>query len=134
MKRDIDFSDIHDLVIAIAKDFDTLGNPEWNVYLINFHQTAIQNVLVSSDGYGKINGEERQTTTLRHFFQEVPALDYVKVEPIMEEVFGLHNRYWVSFYIDGKVFDKRYVFEPNVMLESELDMIPFVNREGVFLR
>ena len=110
------------------------GENIWNVFLINLHIVPIKNVIVSSRGYGEINGEMKRTSTLRHFFEEIPDLEFTRVEPIMENTFGLTNEFWVSFYIDGKIYDKQYIFLPETINEKNFTKIPLLNVEGVMIR
>jgi hypothetical protein len=71
---------------------------------------------------------------LRHFYEEIPDLEFTRVEPIMENTFGMTNEYWVSFYIDGQVYDKKYVFLPESITEKNFTMIPLLNVAGVMIR
>lgn len=94
MKKDINPSQIKDVAITVVKEVNELNQDEWNVYLINMTDEKLQQVLVSSRGYLKLeNGEETKTTTLRHALGDVEPMSFVKIEPIMENVFGLHNEY-----------------------------------------
>lgn len=133
MKKDIHTPAVEDLVMAIVLE-DVDGENVWNVFLINLHIVPIKNVIVTSRGYGEINGERRSTSTLRHFYEEIPDLEFTRVEPIMENTFGLTNEYWVSFYIDGQVYDKKYVFLPESISEKNFTNIPLLNVEGVMIR
>lgn len=133
MKKDIDFTPVEDIVMAVILEEEN-GVNIWNVFLINLHIVPIKNVIVTSRGYGEIKGETKKTSTLRHFFEEIPELEYTRVEPIMDNTFGLTNEYWVSFYIDGQIYDKRYVFLPETISEKNFTKIPLVNVEGVMIR
>lgn len=133
MKKDIHQPTVEDIVMAIVLEEDN-GQNVWNVFLINLHIVPIRNVIVTSRGYGEINGQPRTTSTLRHFYEEIPDLEFTRVEPIMENTFGMTNEYWVSFYIDGQVYDKKYVFLPESISEKNFTMIPLLNVAGVMIR
>ncbi|MBI3511189.1 MAG: hypothetical protein HY064_11035 [Bacteroidetes bacterium] len=133
MKKDIDRPEVEDLALAVVLE-EANGENVWNVFLVNLHIVPIKNVIVSSKGYGELNGEVKKTSTLRHYFEEIPALEFTRVEPIMENTFGLTNEYWVSFYIDGKIYDKQYIFLPETINEKHFTKIPLLNVEGVMLR
>ena len=133
MKKDIHSPTVEDIVMAIVLEDDN-GQNVWNVFLINLHIVPIKNVIVTSRGYGEINGQPRSTSTLRHFYEEIPDLEFTRVEPIMENTFGMTNEYWVSFYIDGQVYDKKYVFLPESITEKNFTMIPLLNVAGVMIR
>ena len=90
--------------------------------------------MIVSKGYGEINGESRETSTLRFFFDEIPAGDFTKVETIMDFAFGLSNEYWLSFYIGDTIYDKRYVFLPETISEKNFTKVPIIGIEGVMIK
>ena len=94
----------------------------------------ITNVLVTSKGYGNLKGEKKKTTTLRHFIEEVQPLDFKLIEPIMPEVFELNNEYWLSYYLEGVIHDKKYVFVKGSIVEENMIDLPFINARGVLIR
>ena len=111
MIKDIDEPKVEDIALAAVPEKNTeSGVDEWNIYLINLKDIEIVNVLIASRGYGVVKEEKVETSQLRHFVESIPPQSYVKVEPIMENLFALNNQYWVSFYIDREIFDKKYVF------------------------
>ena len=97
MIKDIIFPEVEDIAIAIVQDIE--GLEEYDVYLINLKSADIKNVMVVSTGYGLVNDKQIKTSTLRHFFDEVKQHDFIKIEPIQKEVFGLSNEYWLSFHL-----------------------------------
>lgn len=132
MIKDIVFPEVEDIAVAIAQEIE--GLDEYNVYLINLKSVNIKNILVSSSGYGLINEQHRKTSVLRHYFEELKQQDYVVIEPITKEVFGLSNEYWVSFTIGDKLLDKKFVFLPESIIESNFQMIPFIDKMGVIIK
>lgn len=133
MKKDIEHLEVEDLAMAIVLEEEN-GQNVWNVFLINLHIVPIKNIIVTSRGYGELNGEIKKTSTLRHFFDELPELEFTRVEPIMENTFGLTNEFWVSFYINDKIYDKQYIFLPETINLKNLTKIPILNAEGVMIR
>lgn len=134
MRKDIHLPVVEDIAIAVIKEEDGNGDAQWNVYLLNLKESAIEGVLVSSRGYGVKNGEKVQTSTLRHFLDVVPAKTFVKIEPIMEELFALGNEFWVSFYLDQAMYDKKYVFVAETIKEENFTLVPLINKRGVMIR
>lgn len=140
MKKDIIPPLVEDIAIAIVQENDSplaetlKSEEEWNVYIINLKKDKIHNVLVTSRGYGLLNGEERKTSTLRHYVEELPPNSYAIIEPIMQEVFPLSNEYWVSFYIDKTIFDKKFVFVPETISKDYMINIPLVNKKGIMIK
>ncbi len=135
MKKDINPSKVEDVAVAVVKEKNELDQEIWNVYLINQKSKSIENVLVSSKGYlTKINGNETKTSALRHSIGNVEANNYVLIEPIMENVFGLHNEYWVSFFQNNEMLDKKYIFLAETIKEENLINIPLINKPGVMIK
>ena len=130
MKKDIEKSTVEGVTLAIKLD-TSKKEPHWTVHLINSNDFDLENVMVASKGYGKQNGEEQLTSTLRHFFEQVGARSVQQVEVITSEVFHLFNEYWVSYYVDRKVFDKKFTFVPDSIQEENLMFIPELNAKGV---
>jgi len=133
LKKDIEHLEVEDLAMAIVLEEEN-GQNVWNVFLINLHIVPIKNIIVTSRGYGELNGEIKKTSTLRHFFEELPELEFTRVEPIMENTFGLTNEFWVSFYINDKIYDKQYIFLPETINLKNFTKIPILNAEGVMIR
>jgi hypothetical protein len=131
MKKDIDFKPVEGVSIAVATERNNLGESVWNVYLINNNDSYLDNVLVTSKGYGSHEGEEIKTSVLRHMFEQVQPKSFVKVEPIDPAIFHIKNEYWVSYYIGKKIFDKKFIFVPDSIVESNLIDIGMLNRRGV---
>jgi hypothetical protein len=89
---------------------------------------------VTSRGYGSHDGEEVKTSVLRHFFDYIDPMSAVRVEPIDRQVFGLNNEYWVSFYIGSTIYDKKYLFLPETIMEENFSKIPVIDKMGVMIR
>lgn len=137
MKQDIKFDPVEGVSIAIVPDSvegtgDT-STPTWTVYLLNSNDTALDNVLIAADGYGtQPTGEAVRTTTLRYHFEQVAPESATPVELIDPAVFHLTNQYWVSYYQDGRIFDKKFLFVPDAIVPANLSPLPLLDgRPGV---
>lgn len=133
MKKDLPLNLVEDISVAVVLEAESPTAKVWNVYLINEKDIAIQNVLVSSKGYGIKDGKDVKTTVLRHFIGDMEAHSSKKIEAIDPQVFGLTNEYWLSYYIDGTIYDKKYVFLPESIVDENLIKIPLVNKPGVMI-
>jgi len=51
----------------------------------------------------------------------------------MEQVFGLANEYWVSFWEHDKMYDKKFIFLPETITEQNMKMIPVIGKKGVLI-
>jgi hypothetical protein len=135
MIRDIPDLKVKDIAIAVVPRQDQSADEDlWDSYLINLHEEPISNVLINSRGYGEIDGEKVKTTILRHYFEEIGPLQIVKIEPIQIKLFGITNEYWVSFVLNGHMYDKKYVFVNGSISEENFTTIPFLNLKGVMIR
>lgn len=119
--------------VAVIHEEGEENEMVWNVYLINFNNALIDGVLISSKGYGSINNEEVKTSVLRHMLHEIDALDYGKIEPLHEDLFTLNNEYWVSFYLDGKIYDRKFVFVENTIDKNRLAHINVIDKKGILI-
>lgn len=134
MKEDIQAPEVKDIGLAVVQEENMEGDGMvWNCYLLNMKRVVIEGVLVSSKGYGKVTGEEKETSMLRHFLDEVPPRCAKRIEPIMENLFGLNNEYWVSFFEDGKMYDKKFVLLPETISEENFTEVPLMGMRGVLL-
>ena len=131
MKEHINFEPVEGVAIAIAKEEDELGQAVWNVFLINNNNFELENVIVASKGYGEHNGEQVRTSVLRHLFATVEPKSAVKVEAIDPAIFHITNEFWVSYYVGSKIFDKKYLFVPESIIEDHLVDISILNARGV---
>lgn len=135
MIKDIIRPEVKDVAVAIVKEFDEeYAEDIWNVYLLNLKDVPLAGVLITSRGYGMIDDEKRETSVLRQKFEDLPPAAFALIEPIMEEVFGLTNEYWVSFYIDGVIYDKKFIFVPETIHEENFTQIPLLNLAGVLIK
>jgi hypothetical protein len=133
MKKDLPENIVEDISVAVVLEGETPDVKNWIVYLINEKNVQLNNVLVSSKGYGEKDGKPVKTTTLRHFIGDVEGKTSAKIEAIDEEVFGLTNEYWLSYYINGTIYDKKYIFLPESIVDENLSKVPIVNKPGVLI-
>lgn len=134
MIKDLPENIVEDIAIAVALEKESAESKIWYVYLINLKKETIENVLITSKGYGEKDGEQVKTSTLRHMFPVVPPASSVLIEPIDEQTFGLNNEYWLSYYIGKEIFDKKFIFLPESIVEMNFIKLPVVNKLGVMIR
>lgn len=134
MKKDITYLPVEGVQVAIVRTINDLNATEWHVVLINRNPEPISTILVTSKGYS--NSESgtaaaQQTSTLRHSFPEVLPQQHVVVEPILPDLFHLNNEYWVSYFIGNQIYDKKFIFVPDSIIEENLIDIEPWGLEGV---
>ena len=134
MIKDIPENIVKDIAIAVALEGESVESKTWYVYLINMKNEPIENVLITSKGYGEKDGKQVKTSLLRHFVGDVGAQSYAGVEAIDPAVFGLTNEYWLSYYIGKDIFDKKFIFLPESIIDNNLIRIPLLNKPGVMIK
>tara|TARA_B110000211_G_scaffold223046_1_gene272471 strand:- start:1635 stop:2042 length:408 start_codon:yes stop_codon:yes gene_type:complete len=135
MKKDIEIPKVEGVYVAVVQEDNGEGEMIWNVYLVNDKDELIESAFVSSKGYLKeVNGAESKTSTLRHSLKDIAAKTSIKIEPIMPDVFKLNNEYFVSFFLNGTLFDKKFIFLSETIKESNLSTVPLLEKEGVWIK
>lgn len=134
MKKDLPENIVEDIAVAIALIGETPEVKSWRVYIVNFKNIQLDNVLISSKGYGEKDGKMVKTSVLRHFIGDMPERSFAAVEAIDPEVFGLTNEYWLSYYIKGVIYDKKFIFLPESIVDENLMHIPLLNMPGVMIK
>ena len=133
MKKDLPSNIVEDIFIAVVLESETPSQRLWSVYLINIKNERLETILITSKGYGTKDGVDVKTSVLRHMIDHLEPNSFAKVEIIDEAVFGLNNEYWLSYYIGKDIFDKKFIFLPESIVESNMMKIPLVNKPGVMI-
>jgi hypothetical protein len=134
MIKDLPQNKVEDIAVAVALEKESAESKIWYVYLINLKDQPIENVLVTSKGYGEKDGEQVKTSTLRHMMPLVEGNATALIEPIDEQTFGLNNEYWVSYYIGRDIYDKKFIFVPESIVEGNFIKLPVLNKVGVMIK
>ncbi|RVU03106.1 hypothetical protein EOD41_04005 [Mucilaginibacter limnophilus] len=134
MIKDLPDNVVQDIAVAVALESENIEGKVWYVYLINLKNEPIENVLITSKGYGEKDGQQVKTSTLRHMFPKVEPNTYTIIEPIDEQTFGLNNEYWLSYYIGSNIYDKKFIFLPESIVDMNLIKLPVVNKPGVMIK
>lgn len=134
MKKDLPENIVEDIAMTVVLMNDTPEVSSWTVYIVNLKDQAIENVLISSKGYGEKNGKVVKTSVLRHSLGNINPRSFSVVEAIDPEVFGLTNEYFLSYYIDGTIYDKKFIFLPESIVDNNLIRIPLIDKPGVMIK
>ncbi|TWR31046.1 hypothetical protein FPZ43_00755 [Mucilaginibacter pallidiroseus] len=134
MIKDLHPNVVKDIAIAVALESESVESKVWYVYIINLKNETLENVLITSKGYGEKDGEQVKTSVLRHSFPIIEPNTYKLIEPIDEQTFGLNNEYWLSYYIGKEIFDKKFIFLPESIIDNNFIKLPVVNKPGVMIR
>jgi hypothetical protein len=130
MIKDIPKPEVEDVLLAVVKH----AEDDWKVYLLNRRKEVLHTVMVTSKGYGKKGKEEQKTSTLRHMIPQLESDEYALIEPMDPSVFHLNNEYWVSYFIDKQLYDKKYIFVPDSIKDENLVYIKELDQKGVLHR
>lgn len=134
MIKDLPDNTVQDIAIAVALEGETVEGKTWYVYIINLKDEPIENILITSKGYGEKDGEQVKTSTLRHMIPSLSPKTSAIIEPIDEQTFGLNNEYWLSYYIGNTIYDKKFIFLPESIVDMNLIKLPVVNKPGVMIK
>jgi len=133
MKKDIQIPEVTDVFMAIVKEYNEVFQCEdWNAYIINNKDTALEMVLIVSKGYDE--DQLKETSLLRHKIEKLPAKSFAKVELLAEAVLKLSNFFNVTFFVENAMFEKKYLFDKGTIKEGALRMIPLLNKKGVLVK
>lgn len=131
MKKDIEIPVVKGVYIAVVKEWnEEFLARDWNSYIINDRDSAIEMVLVVTKGYD----EDRKTSLLRHGIGTVEAKSSTKIEMLQEELLGMNNEFSVTFFAEGKLYDKKYVFRKNTINENAFQDLPVMQQRGVLIK
>ncbi|PWL24530.1 MAG: hypothetical protein DCO96_13705 [Fluviicola sp. XM-24bin1] len=135
MREELMGPKVENVGVAVVQETNEIGEKIYNVYLLNLREDIMEGIIISSKGYGTNanTGEKVKTSMLRHSLEVLLPQEAAKIEPIMEEVFGLANEYWVSFYVDSTMYDKKFVFLPETISEANMKTIPALGAKGVII-
>lgn len=128
MKSDIEIPEVKDVYVAVIREWDEeMLAQNWYAYVINDRNTEIEMVIVVTKGYD----QDRKTSMLRHGLNTIAAKSSGKIEMVQDEVLAMNNQFVVTFFADGKLYDKTYLFRKNTINEGALRDLPVMERRGV---
>jgi hypothetical protein len=135
MKKDIIIPEVENVFVAAVQEWsDDFMEKVWYAYLVNDSDFLIESVMVVSKAFGTIDGEMKKTSLLRHAFVAVPPVSVVKIEMIEKSVLVLNNEFSVSYFIENKLYDKKFIFKANSITEEKTEEVPILFVEGVIVR
>jgi len=130
MKKDIPIHSAAQVGIALTPN---LEDEVWEVYLINMKDRMIRDIIVNSKGYGELEGKKIETQTMRYFLPYLGKENAQKIELIHNDLIQVANEYWITFYIDGNIYDKKVVFVQGAIDETYFTTIPVLEKRGVMI-
>ena len=128
---------VEGVAVAIVQEKGENDADVYNTYLLNLKKDEImEGIIITSRGYGQnvSTGERVKTSTLRHCIEVLLPNEAARIEPVIEEVFGLSNEYWVSFWIENELYDKKFIFLPEAIKKNNMNLIPILGVNGVMIK
>ncbi len=131
MRKDIEIPEVKDVYVAAVKelheDYNTL---DWNAYIINDGPEPLEMVLLTVQGYN----ETQMTTHMRHSIKILPAKGFAKIEFMEESVFKLDNFFSVTYFLNNKMYEKRFEFPAHSIMDDNAVALPVMDKDGVLAR
>ncbi|MFC4689060.1 hypothetical protein [Dokdonia sp. PRO95] len=128
MRKDIIIPEVKDVYIAAVQEmheeFKTL---DWNAYIINDGLAPLEMVLLTVQGYN----DKQMTTHTRHTIKVLPAKGFAKIEFMQEDIFKLDNFYSVTYFLDNKMYEKRFEFPAHTIKAESAVALPVMDKDGV---
>ncbi len=127
---------VENVAVAVIEEIGEDNEKIYNVYLANFREDIMEGIIITSKGYGENanTGERVTTSTLRHCIEVMLPNEVAKIEPIMPDVFGLSNEYWVSFWVNDVMYDKKFVFLAETIQPKNIAYIPQLKSNGIIIQ
>lgn len=133
MKKDIQIPTVNNVFMAVVKEYnEEFKCDDWNAYLINDKDTAIEMAIIVSKGYDE--DKMIETSLMRKTIQELPAKSFAKIELVQPELFKLTNFYNVTFFEGNQMMEAKFIFEKNTIKEGALRYIKQLNKEGIIAK
>lgn len=131
MRKDIHIPEVKDVYLAAVREYNSdFRTYDWNVYIINDGQKALDTVLIVSEG-GDAN---QRTSKMRHSLKVLPAKGYAKVEFMEDSVLKLNNYFKVTYFLGNALYDKTFEFPADCILEDNAVDLPVMLEQGVLAR
>lgn len=135
MKKDIEIPKSENVFIAAINEWnDDFQENTWYAYLVNENPSPLEMAIVVSKAFGTINNEQRKTGMFRHVFAEVPANGAIKVEFLENNVLQLNNEFVVTYFLNGVLYDKMFLFRTNTINITATTDILSIDRKGVVVK
>ena len=135
MKKDILIPEVKNVFVAAVLITDDTGDQQWWIHLINDNTSPLENIMIQSRGYSNLDTKSGvKTATLRKVIKVLPAKSAAKLEPIMPEVFHLFNEYWVTFFEENALKDRKFIFGPHTIEAAFQEDLPVVKDKGIIVR
>jgi len=131
MRKDIVIPEVKDVYIAAVREYnEKYDTTDWNVYIINDGPQPLEMILIIAQGYNN----KDMTAHMRHKIELLPAKGFAKIEYIDESVFKLNNFFSVTYFLNNKMYEKRWEFPAHSIVDDNTVALPVMKKDGVLAR
>lgn len=131
MRKDIKIPVVEEVYVAAIREYnEDFRTYDWNAYIINNNNEPLETVLIVSEG----SDDTQITSRMRHSLKLLPAKNFAKIEFMEDSVLQLNNYFTITYFMENKLFDKRFEFPANCIIEDNTVSIPVMETEGVLAR
>ena len=135
MKKYIEGQEVKDVYVSAVLEQDEDQNNAWYIYFINDKTEKLEGIMITSSGYLLTeNGKETVSSTFRHKIGDVSPKTAMKIEMIDSQVFEIYNEYWVTFFHDNRLMERKFIFGPYTIDKSFLEAVPVLKNRGILVR
>lgn len=129
MKADIEelIGDHVSVYIVKTNNKDEQGLEVWDAMLYNESNQKLENILINTKGYGRIEDREVSTATMRYFKDNLEPGTTFTIEPITSEVLNINNEFWITYSLDSKLFERKILFSSK---DREVESLSILGKEG----
>lgn len=128
MRKDIEIPKVKDVYVAAVHEFnEKYRTTDWNAYIINDGKEPLEMVLIIVQGYD----DKDVTTHMRHRIDLLPAKGYAKIEFMEDSVLKLNNFFSVTYFLNNKMYEKRWEFPANSIVDDNAVVLPVMRKDGV---
>lgn len=114
-------------VAAVYEQHPEYKTMDWNAYIINEKNIPLEMILIVSSG----SNEKHITPPMRHSIKVLPAKYFAKIEFLQEKLLKLDNKFAITFFAEGKMYERIFTLPKNTVKESALTTIPIMNHKGI---
>lgn len=130
MLKDIPQLKATGIAMAVIRDEE---EDEWVAYILNLKENPVQKLMITSKGYGEIDGKKKETSQLRYYVENMEARNYYRLELISEEVLVLNNEFMIIYYDGDHMYDRKFIFLPDSIRPENFTSIPILNKKGILI-
>ncbi len=128
LRKDIEIPEVNDVyVAAVYEQHPEYKTMDWNAYIINDKNIALEMILIVTSG----SNDKKITPNMRHSIKVLPAKYFAKIEFLQEKLLQLNNKFSVTFFAEGKMYERTFILPENTIKESSLKEIPIMNLKGI---